>query len=83
VQKKFEEFNDFKNEEYDWAYVGCIFSVSYHPELNLIERVWAQLKRYTKTHSNPLPSLWKNIPLVYDSVSTARTTITCLGIWKD
>lgn len=42
----------------------------YHPELNPIERVWAQLKRYTKGRCNySLPSLRKNIPLAYDTVT--------------
>ena len=47
-----------------------IFLPKYHPELNPIEQVWAQLKRYTKGHCNySLPSLRKNIPLAYDTVS--------------
>ena len=47
-----------------------IFLPKYHPELNPIERVWAQLKRFTKGHCNySLPSLRKNIPLAYDTVS--------------
>ena len=42
----------------------------FHPELNPIERVWAQLKRFTKAHCKySLPSLRKNIPLAYDSVT--------------
>ena len=44
--------------------------LKFHPEMNPIERVWAQLKRYTKAHYKySLPSLRKNIPLAYDSVS--------------
>ena len=44
--------------------------VSVLPELNPIERVWAKLKRYTKGHYKyTLPSLRKNIPLAYDTVS--------------
>ncbi len=47
-----------------------IFLPKYHCELNPIERVWAQLKRYTKGHCNySLPSLRKNIPLSCESVS--------------
>lgn len=39
-------------------------------KLNPIERVWAQLKRYTKAHCKySLPSLRKNIPLAYDTVT--------------
>ena len=42
----------------------------FHPEINPIERVWAQLKRYTKGHCKySIPSLRKNIPLAYDSVT--------------
>ena len=48
----------------------CVFLPKFHPELNPIERVWAQLKRYTKGHCKyTLPSLRKNIPLSYDTVS--------------
>ena len=68
-----------------------IFLPKFHPELNPIERVWAQLKRYTKAHCKySLPSLRKNIPLAYDSVSleniyrttSGRSDTTCLPIWK-
>ena len=48
----------------------AVFLPKFHPELNPIERVWAQLKRFTKAHckySNG--SLRKNIPLAYDSVT--------------
>ena len=48
----------------------CVFLPKYHPELNPIERVWAQLKRHVKAHCKyTFPSLRKNIPLAYDSVS--------------
>ena len=51
------------------GHVPC-FLPKFHPELNPIERVWAQLKRYTKAHCKlSLPSLRKNIPLAYDSVT--------------
>jgi len=46
------------------------FLPKFHPELNPIERVWAQSKKYTRAHCNySLPSLRKNIPLALDSVS--------------
>ena len=46
------------------------FLPKFHPELNPIERMWAQLKRFTKAHCKcSLPSLRKNIPLAYDSVT--------------
>ena len=67
---------DFKNEknmiEHLLIHNGHIpcFLPKFHPELNPIERVWAQLKRFTKAHCKyTLPSLQKNIPLSYDSVS--------------
>ena len=48
----------------------CMLLPKYHPELNPIERVWAQLKRYTKAHCKySFPSLRKNVPLAYDSVT--------------
>ena len=67
---------DFKNEMnmiqrflVQKGYV-CVFLPKFHPELNPIERVWAQLKRYTKGNCKyTLPSLRKNIPLSYDTVS--------------
>ena len=47
-----------------------MFLPKYHPELNPIERVWAQLKRYTKAHcKHSFPSLRKNVPLAHDSVT--------------
>ena len=67
---------DFKNEKnmiehllIQNGHIPC-FLPKFHPELNPIERVWAQLKRFTKAHCKyTLPSLRKNIPLAYDSVS--------------
>ena len=51
------------------AHIPC-FLPKFHPELNPIERVWAHLKRYTRAHCKySLPSLRKNIPLAYDSVT--------------
>jgi transposase len=70
------EHSDFKGEKsmiermlIQKAHIPC-FLPKFHPELNPIERVWAQLKRYTKAHCKySLPSLRKNIPLAYDSVT--------------
>ena len=51
------------------GHVPC-FLPKFHPELNPIERVWAQLKRFTKAHCKySIQSLRKNIPLAYDSVT--------------
>ena len=46
------------------------FLPKFHPELNPIERVWAQMKRYTRAHCNySMPSLKKNVPGSYDSIT--------------
>lgn len=46
------------------------FLPKYHPELNPIERVWAQSKRYTKAYCKyNLPSLRKNVTPALESVS--------------
>ena len=51
------------------GHIPC-FLPKFYPELNPIERVWAQLKHYTKAHCKySLPSLCKNIPLAYDTVT--------------
>ena len=68
--------DDFKNEKSLIQHLlikkGHIpaFLPKFHPEINPIERVWAQLKRYTKAHcKHTIQSLRKNIPNSYDSVS--------------
>ena len=35
----------------DRVHIPC-FLLNFHTELNPIERVWAQLKRYTRAHCN-------------------------------
>ena len=46
------------------------FLPKFHPELNPIERVWAQLKRHTRAHCNyTIRSLRVNIPNAFDSVT--------------
>ena len=48
----------------------CVFLPKFHPQINPIERVWEQLKRCTKGHCKyTLPSLRKNIPMAYHSVT--------------
>ena len=76
MRKALAEMEDFKNEkcliEHFLISKGHIpiFLPKFHPELNPIERVWAQLKRYTKAHCKyTLPLLRKDIPNVYDSVT--------------
>ena len=76
MRQTLAEHSDFKDEKsmiehmlMDKGHVPC-FLPKFHPELNPIERVWAQLKRFTKAHCKySLPSLCKNIPLAYDSVT--------------
>ena len=76
MRQTLAEHSDFKDEKsmiehmlMDKGHVPC-FLPKFHPELNRIERVWAQLKRFTKAHCKySLPSLRKNIPLAYDSVT--------------
>jgi transposase len=85
---------DFKNEtslvEHYLVEKGhiAIFLPKFHPELNPIERVWAQLKRYTKGHCKySIQSLRKNIPDAYDTVTLEnhfkKSDIICLAIWKE
>ena len=47
-----------------------LFLPKFHPELNPIERIWAQSKQYTKAYCKyTLSSLRTNVPLGLDSVS--------------
>lgn len=71
-----KKYPDFKNEKsmIEHFLVGKghipVFLPKFNPELNPIERVWAQLKRYTKAHCNySIQSLRKNIPAAYDTVT--------------
>ena len=74
--EKLSEHSNFRDEKsmVEWmlakkGHIPCFLSM-FHPELNPIERVWAQLKCYTKAHCKySLPSLPKNIPQAYDSVT--------------
>ena len=76
MRNTLSKHSDFRDEKsmvermlIEKGHIPC-FLPKFHPELNPIERVWAQLKRYTKAHCKySLPSLRKNIPLAYDSVS--------------
>ena len=48
----------------------CVFLPKFHCELNPIERVWSQSKRYTRAHCDyTIVSLRQNIPLGLDSIS--------------
>ena len=76
MRETLAKHSDFRDEKSmiehllgEKGHVPC-FVPKFHPELNPIERVWAQLKRYTKAHCKySLPSLRKNIPLAYDTVT--------------
>ena len=49
---------------------ACVFLPKFHCELNPIERVWAQAKRYTRSHCNySIASLRRNVPAGLDSVT--------------
>lgn len=48
----------------------AFFLPKFHPEMNPIERVWGQAKRYTKAYCNySFPSLRKTIPVGLDYVT--------------
>ena len=76
MRKTLAEMDDFKHEKslvehylVDKGHIA-VFLPKFHPELNPIERVWAQLKRFTKAHCKySIQSLRKNIPDAYDSVT--------------
>ena len=68
--------DDFKNEKCHVDTVltdcghTCVFIPKFHCELNPIERVWSQSKRYTRAHCDyTIASLQRNIPLALQSVS--------------
>ena len=68
---------DFKNEKcrVDTFLTSCghtcVFIPKFHCELNPIERVWSQSKRYTRAHCDyTIASLRRSIPLGLKSVST-------------
>ena len=92
MRKTLAEMDDFKHKEFlvehylvDKGYIA-VFLPIFHPELNPIERVWEQLKRFTKAHCKySIQSLRKNIPDAYDSVTLEniqKSGTTCLDIWK-
>ena len=70
------EHDDFKNEKcrVDTFLSNrghtCVLIPKFHCELNPIERVWSQSKRYTRAHCDyTIASLRRNIPLGLKSVS--------------
>ena len=76
MQNILAEHDDFKNEKcrVDTFLTSCghtcVFIPKFHCELNPIERVWAQSKRYTRAHCDyTIPSLRRRIPEGLRSVS--------------
>ena len=70
------DHDDFKNEKCHvdrfLSNIGhtCVFIPKFHCELNPIERVWAQSKRYTRAYCDyTIGSLRRSIPLGLKSVS--------------
>ena len=79
-----ENHDDFKNEstalEHKVEGRGhvCLFIPKYHCEINPIERVWAQSKKYTRAYCNyRLPSLRETVPRALDSVSVTNIANFC------
>ena len=76
MRRMLGQHSDFRDEKsmiehmlLEKGHIPC-FLPKFHPELNPIERVWAQLKRFTKAHCKySIQSLRKNIPLAYDAVT--------------
>ena len=73
MRKILSNHEDFRNEKpkvmEEKGYTALILP-KFHPELNPIERVWGQAKRYSKSHCNySLPSLRKVIDPALDSVT--------------
>lgn len=70
------EHEDFKNAKprvikfMESKGYTALFLPKFHPELNPIEWVWGQAKRYSKAHCNySLPSLRKVLNPALDSVT--------------
>ena len=53
----------------------CLFLSKFHPELNPIEHVWSQAKRYTKAYCKySLPLLRKNISKAFQTITNENLT---------
>ena len=81
MHQELANHHDFKNEMsmverflVQKGYV-CVLLPKFHPKLNHnIERIWTQLKRFTKRQCKyTLPSLRKNMPLAHDTVTLDNT----------
>ena len=88
MRETLAKYSDFRDEKsmiehllIEKGHVPC-FLPKFHPELNPIERVWAQLKRYTKAHCKySLLSLRKNIPHTYDTVTLENIQNHFRKVW--
>ena len=74
--KALDEMHDFKTQKTRVEELisrhghRCIFLPKYHCELNPIERVWGQVKRYTCANCDyTFAGLEKTIPSALDSIS--------------
>ena len=72
----FQNHEDFRNEKprigtfLEQKGHAALFFPKFHPELNPIERIWAQSKVYTKAHCKyTFPSLQLTIPIGLDTVT--------------
>ena len=74
MQSVLSQHIDFKFEKCEIENKGHI-PPKFHPELNPIERVWAQMKRYTRAHSITY--------LIHTNRSRTKTfkTIVGLHVW--
>ena len=84
MRKILAGMDDFKNEKsvvkHYIIHKGhiTVFLPKFHPELNPIERVWAQLKRYKKSNCKySIQSLRKSISDSYDSVALENILNHC------
>ena len=76
MQMILRKHEDFRNEKprivtfLEQKGHATLFLPKFHPELNPIERVWAQSKVYTKAPCKyTFPSLWLTIPIGLDTVT--------------
>ena len=76
MREELRKHHDFKDEKtkLEWflhnRLHACIYNPKFHCELNPIERVWGQAKRYTRAYCNySLQGLRCTVPTGLDSVT--------------
>ena len=69
MRKILREMYDFKNET---CRIEHFLNGKVHPEVNQIEIVWSQAKRYTKAYCKYSLAIVKNIPKAFDSITRAN-----------